>query len=71
MRIKTSVLKVQSGLVFLPTKLLQPAQFKFTRGTWETEAIVEDTDVLSNLRIFPEKADHFEYVITNWKDKTK
>ncbi len=63
--------KIADTVREITLKLHSPAQFKFTRGSWETEAIVEDTDAMSNLRIFPEKADHFGYVITNWKDKSK
>lgn len=48
-------------------KLKSPAQFKFTRGNWDTEAEVIGT--YGNITIKPEKQLTFEFEIENYFDK--
>ena len=47
-------------------KLKSPAQFKFTRGNWETEAEVIGT--YGNIMIKPEKQSNFEFEIEKYFD---
>lgn len=47
-------------------KLKSPAQFKFTRGNWDTEAEVIGT--YGNITIRPEKNSDFEFEIENYID---
>lgn len=47
-------------------KLKSPAQFKFTRGSWATEA--EVTGTYGNITIRPEKQSDFEFDIENYFD---
>jgi predicted alpha/beta superfamily hydrolase len=51
----------------LKVKLKSPAQFKLTRGNWETEAEVKGT--YGNITIKPEKQSNFEFEIENYFDK--
>ena len=48
-------------------KLKSPAQFKFTRGTWESEAEVKGT--YGNTTIKPEKESVFDFEIESYFDK--
>lgn len=48
-------------------KIKSPAQFKFTRGSWDTEAEVIGT--YSNITIRPEKKSDFEFEIENYIDQ--
>ncbi|GGW53400.1 hypothetical protein DFQ11_101185 [Winogradskyella epiphytica] len=48
-------------------KLKSPAQFKFTRGNWKSEA--EVTGTYGNITIRPEIQTEFEYRIENYIDK--
>lgn len=48
-------------------KLKSPAQFKFTRGNWDTEAEVIGT--YGNITIRPEKTSDFEFEIEDYIDK--
>jgi len=47
-------------------KLKSPAQFKFTRGNWESEA--EVIGAYTNITILPEKKSEFEFEIENYFD---
>lgn len=47
-------------------KLKSPAQFKFTRGNWDSEA--EVTGTYGNITIKPEKQTDFEFKIENYFD---
>lgn len=47
-------------------KLKSPAQFKFTRGNWKSEA--EVTGTYGNITIRPEKQTEFEFKIENYFD---
>ena len=47
-------------------KLKSPAQFKFTRGNWNSEAEVKGT--FENITIRPEKQTDFEFKIENYFD---
>lgn len=51
----------------LKLKIKSPAQFKITRGNWETEAEVKGT--YGNITIKPEKQSNFEFEIENYFDK--
>jgi len=48
-------------------KLKSPAQFKFTRGSWDSEAEVIGT--YGNITIRPEKQTNFDFKIENYFDK--
>nr|WP_319400913.1 alpha/beta hydrolase-fold protein [uncultured Carboxylicivirga sp.] len=48
-------------------KLKSPAQFKLTRGNWDTEA--EVTGTYGNITIRPEKNSDFKFEIDNYIDK--
>jgi len=50
-------------------KMHSPAQFKFTRGNWETEAIVKDDPNMTNLTIKPLKERAYQFEIINWADR--
>ena len=58
---KTSALEREVTL-----KLKSPAQFKFTRGSWDSEAEVIGT--FRNISIKPEKAPEFNFEIENYFD---
>ena len=47
-------------------KLKSPAEFKFTRGSWDTEAEIIGT--MDNITIKPEKQSYFEFKIENYYD---
>lgn len=47
--------------------LKSPAQFKFTRGTWETEDGIKET--YKHVTIKPESQSDFEFEIQNYFDK--
>lgn len=46
-----------------------PAMFKFTRGSWKTEAEVEGNPQMVNMVIKPENGKTYRFVITNWADR--
>lgn len=46
-----------------------PAMFKFTRGTWETEAIVKHNDGMQNITIKANEKANFNFEIIDWIDK--
>lgn len=48
--------------------LLFPAEFKFTRGNWESEANVVDYENGGNI-ILTKKTNNYEFEISNWKDE--
>lgn len=48
-------------------KLKSPAKFKFTRGSWESEAEVQGT--YSNIIIKPELKNVFTFKIENYADR--
>ena len=50
-------------------KIHTPAQFKFTRGTWDTEAFVDGIEGIPNLKLEINKDGEAEYKVLNWKDK--
>lgn len=49
--------------------LKSPAEFKFTRGNWETEGGVKLNGGSGNIYINPEKASSFAFEISYWVDK--
>lgn len=51
----------------LKVKLKSPAQFKFTRGSWETQAVMEITH--DNITIKPETKNQFEFTIEEYIDR--
>lgn len=63
--------KLSDKIREITLKVHTPAQFKFTRGSWETEAVIEGIEGFPNLKIEVDKADEFEYGIKTWKDKMK
>jgi hypothetical protein len=52
-------------------KIHTPAQFKFTRGSWDTEAMIEGIEGIPNLKLEINKDSEAEYKVNNWKDKLK
>lgn len=48
-------------------KLKSPAQFKFTRGNWDTEAETEGT--YGNITIKPQETFEYNFIIENYIDK--
>ncbi|MCT4673746.1 MAG: alpha/beta hydrolase-fold protein [Prolixibacteraceae bacterium] len=46
-----------------------PAELKFTRGNWDTEAIVEQNEYFGNIAITSNKEKEYTYEITNWNDR--
>ena len=52
-------------------QLQSPAQLKFTRGTWETEAVVKGNPQLENITIKPEKQQDEFFEIIDWVDNWK
>lgn len=47
-----------------------PAEFKFTRGSWETEGYTSNFwEVNANLQILKTTSNIYSYKILNWKDK--
>ena len=48
-----------------------PAQFKFTRGTWNTEAQIEGIEGIPNLKLDLNKNRVAEYKVLTWKDMQK
>jgi len=52
-----------------------PAKFKFTRGNWESEALMKNNTKDKNGRWLPMEihlnADRTSYTIVNWKDRVK
>jgi len=50
-------------------KIHTPAQFKFTRGSWDTEAQIEGIEGIPNLKLDVNKDAEAEYKVINWKDK--
>ena len=50
-------------------KIHTPAQFKFTRGTWDTEAFIDGIEGIPNLLLEIDKDGEAEYKVLNWKDK--
>ncbi|MEO1417678.1 MAG: carbohydrate-binding module family 20 domain-containing protein, partial [Bacteroidota bacterium] len=51
-------------------KLQSPAQFKFTRGNWQTEADVAD-GYMQNLMILPESGKTYEFEVIGYVDRMK
>jgi predicted alpha/beta superfamily hydrolase len=51
----------------ITVRLQSPTQFKFTRGSWESEAEVSGT--YSNIMIRPELKDTFEFEIESYSDR--
>ncbi|MFT6855377.1 MAG: putative alpha/beta superfamily hydrolase [Cyclobacteriaceae bacterium] len=49
--------------------LRSPAQFKLTRGSWETEAIIAGNDAMRDLTVVPSGSTIVKYEIINWDDK--
>jgi len=47
-----------------------PAQFKFTRGTWDTEALIDGIEGIPNLKLEVTEDCEAEYKVINWKDKS-
>jgi predicted alpha/beta superfamily hydrolase len=45
-----------------------PLEFKFTRGTWDTEALLENGQVPSNFRLTAKSDTSLAYTILRWKD---
>jgi len=64
--------KVSENLREIKLKVIYPAEFKFTTGNWEKEAIVKGIDEtesgLPNIIIDADKSNLFEYVIKSWRD---
>lgn len=50
-------------------KMQLPAEFKFTRGSWETEALVKGNEYFGNIAITSSDPKIFEFEIVNWNDK--
>ena len=50
-------------------KIHTPAQFKFTRGTWDSEAFIEGIDGIPNLQLDINKDGESVYKVLHWKDK--
>jgi len=50
-------------------KIHTPAQFKFTRGTWDKEAFIDGIEGIPNLQLEVSKNGEAEYKVLNWKDK--
>ena len=50
-------------------KIHTPAQFKFTRGTWDKEAFIDGIEGIPNLQLEVSKDGEAEYKVFNWKDK--
>lgn len=51
----------------LKVKLKSPAQFKFTRGSWDNQAVLEST--YDNIIIKPETKNQFEFTIEEYVDQ--
>lgn len=45
-----------------------PAEFKFTRGSWETEAVLRNNPQMQNIMIKPEEKKRYHLEIVNWID---
>ena len=50
-------------------KIHTPAQFKFTRGSWEKEAFIDKIKGIPNLVLDTNKDTETEYRVLSWKDK--
>lgn len=46
-----------------------PAQLKFTRGSWDTEAIVKNQAKGYNIDIQPKTSNQYDFIVTAWKDR--
>ena len=66
---KLKLEKVSDYIRRIKLQVHTPAQFKFTRGNWESEAIIEGVDSLSNLKIVMDGSRAITYKIVNWKDR--
>lgn len=61
--------KISDYVRQIQLEVQSPAIFKFTRGTWETEAILEHNDGMENITIKPELQSNFSYKIIDWTDR--
>ena len=50
-------------------KIHTPAQFKFTRGTWDNEALIDGIEGIPNLQLEVSKDSEAVYKVLNWKDR--
>jgi len=50
----------------LKVKLHFPAQFKFTKGNWDTEAVIKNNDVMENLTINPKNRRKFYFEVIKY-----
>lgn len=64
---KVKMTKVSEYERTITLKLKSPAQFKFTRGSWDSEAEVDGT--YDNITIKPELKTTFEFEIENYLDR--
>jgi len=63
-------LKAENDSVFsVELKLKLPAQFKFTRGSWETEAYIKNSSLPGNLRIDTDKRKNYTFEVYSWADE--
>jgi hypothetical protein len=46
-------------------------EFKFTRGSWESEGVVEYNLEMKNIWIKPEKTNKLEFKILEWDDRSE
>ena len=65
---KIKMIKTSEYQREISIELKLPAEFKFTRGKWESEAKV--VDIENNIKI-NEKSSIFNFEIENWKDEKK
>ena len=65
---KIKMIKTSEYQREISIELKLPAEFKFTRGKWESEAKV--VDIENNIKI-NEKLSIFNFEIENWKDEKK
>jgi hypothetical protein len=52
-------------------ELHSPAVFKFTRGTWESEALIDGVKGMPNLSVKTAEDKTVEYTVSAWKDRKK
>ncbi len=62
-------LQAENDSIFsIELKLKLPAQFKFTRGSWETEAYIKNSSIPGNLRIETDKRKNYIFEVSSWAD---
>lgn len=66
---KVRLSHVNDSVRAIDVKVQLPAQFKFTRGTWESEAFPENAIGGINLRIDNKSKTTYRYSISAWADK--